>query len=200
MRSIVRGTNGVVIAQAARLGYLGGPDDDVLDMTYGRGLWWTRYRPKRLIAHDLKLDGRDFTQLPEADNSMAVTCFDPTYVTTGGDETSTTADFRDRFAMGVQGWSNGRDIMAGGLKEAARVTRPGGFVLVKCMDYTESGHKVWNLVWLVQTAEGLGLELHDRFIHHSGGGPRPKTNRDGSPRQQKHAWEVASFLCVFVKR
>ena len=200
MPSVVRGTNGVLIAQMARLGFLGGPGDTVVDVTYGRGKWWTRYRPKNLIAHDLALDGVDFCQLPEADGSVPVWCYDPPYITTGNRETSTVDDLYARYGLGLRGWRNGRDLIAQGLKEGARVIRPGGFGLVKCMDFAESNGKTWNYLYVVQLGAELGLKLHERFIHHSGPGPQPTTNRDGSPRRQVHVREVHSVLCIFVRR
>jgi hypothetical protein len=192
----------VLLAQAARLGYLGGPGDAVLDVTYGRGKWWTRYRPANLIAHDLSVDGVDFCQLPELDDIIVgAVCFDPPYITTGNRETSTKQDLYERYGLGaMKGWRAGRDLMEQGMKECARVLAPGGYLLVKCMDYVESAGKAWNYVHVVKTGEGLGLVLHDRFIHASGPGPQPTLNRDGSPRRQVHAREVASFLCVFLKR
>jgi hypothetical protein len=198
--SVVRGTNGVLIAHAARLGYLGGPDDVVLDVTYGRGKWWTRYRPKNLIAHDLALDGVDFRHLPEADNSVRVVCFDPPYITTGKREMSTVDHLYARYGLGeMKGWQAGRALIDAGLADCARVQEPGGFLLAKCMDYTESGDKMWNFRHVADTGETLGLMLRDRLIHYSGPGPQPMTNRDGSPRRQVGAREVASFLCIFTK-
>jgi hypothetical protein len=198
--SVIRGTNGVLIATVARLGWLGEPDDTVLDMTYGEGKWWTVLKLRNLIAHDLALDGVDFRHLPEADQSVRTVCYDPPYITTGSEETSTLDDFYDRYGLGqIRGWQNLRQLIADGLAEAARVVMPGGYVLVKCEDYTESDGKRFNYVWLVNTAETLGLELQDRVIHYTGPGPQPKQNRDGSPRRQVHVREAASFLCCFKR-
>jgi hypothetical protein len=200
---VIRGSNGVLIATVARLGYLGGPDDPVLDVTYGRGLWWTRYRPPELVTHDLALDGVDFRHLPEADASVPVLCFDPPYISTGSRETSTTDDLYDRFGLGeLKGWQAIRRLIDAGLAESARVLAPGGYLLVKCMDYVESGRKVWNTFHVFSEAEALDLRLLDRFHHIAGagkGGPQTMTNLDGSPRKQKHAREVASMLLVFTK-
>jgi hypothetical protein len=199
--SVVRGSNGKLIATVARLGYVGGRDDVVLDVTYGRGLWWTVYRPANLVAHDIALDGVDFRHLPEADASAAIVCFDPPYITTGNRATSTVGDLYDRYGLGAtNGWRAGRELIADGLAECARVVTPGGFVLAKCQDYVESGTKRWNSFWLVATAETLGLDPHDRVIHHSGPGAQPKQNRDGSPRRQVHVREVASFLFVLARQ
>lgn len=188
-------TNGVLIAEVARLGYLGGPNDTVLDVTYGRGLFWTRYRPAWLIQGE-----GDFRDRPEVDDSVAVVVFDPPYISTGSRATSTVDEFYDRFGLGeLKGWRAIRKLINAGLVECARVLKPGGYLLVKCMDYVESGHKVWNTFHVFNEAENLGLRLVDRFIHLSGGGPQTMTNLDGSPREQKHAREVSSMLLVFTK-
>jgi hypothetical protein len=193
--SVVEGSNGVLLAAVARLGYLGGPRDAVLDLTYGRGLWWTRYRPRCLIVGI-----GDFRDRPEVDGSVPVVCFDPPYISTGNRATSSIDDFYERFGLGeVKGWRAVRQLIDDGLAECARVLAPGGFLLVKCMDYVESGRKVWNTFHVAGEAERLGLVLVDRFHHLTGGGPQVTTNRDGSPREQRHAREVSSMLLVFTK-
>jgi len=198
--TVIRGSNGVLIATVARLGYLGTPDATVIDVTYGRGLWWTQYHPADLVAHDLATDGVNFCELPEADGSMSVVCFDPPYISTGNRETSSVGELYDRFGLGnLKGWRAIRALVDAGLAECARVLEPGGYLLVKCMDYTESGRKVWNTFHVFDQAEQLGLRLVDRFHHLTGGGPQPTINLDGTPREQKTAREVTSMLLVFTK-
>jgi ubiquinone/menaquinone biosynthesis C-methylase UbiE len=185
-----------LIATVARLGYVGSPGDTVLDVTFGRGLWWTRYRPEFLI-----IGQGDFRDRPEVDGSVKVICFDPPYISTGNRGTSTVDTFYGRYGLGeiAGGWRNIRTLIDAGLAECSRVLAPRGYLLVKCMDYVEGGHKVWNTFHVVDEAEKLGLRLVDRFIHLSGGGPQNTTNLDGSPREQKHAREVSSMLLVFTK-
>lgn len=199
--SVIRGSNGVLIARVARLGYLGGPESAVLDVTYGEGSFWTRYRPANLTAHDLyKGDGVSFLALPESDDSIPVVVFDPPYISTGNRETSSVDDLYHRFGLGdLKGWRQIRRQLELGFAECARVLAPRGYLLVKCMDYVESGRKVWNTFHVASEGDRLGLRLVDRFHHLTGGGPQPATNLDGSPRAQKHAREVTSMLLVFTK-
>jgi hypothetical protein len=189
-------SNGVLIAEIAKLGYLGGPNDTVLDVTYGRGLWWTKYQPAWLIAGE-----GDFRLRPEGNNTVKVVCFDPPYISTGNRGTSTTDAFYARYGLGeIQGgWRNVRKLIDDGLAECARILTPGGYLLVKCMDYVEGGRKIWNTFHVAAHADELGLQLLDRFIHLTGGGPLNTTNLDGSPRAQQRAREVASMLLVFTK-
>ncbi len=120
---LIRGTNGMLIAEVARLGYLGGPEDMVLDVTPGREKWWTRHKPTNLVSRE----GVDFTHLPDADDSIPVVCYDPPYITTGNRDTSTIGDFYDRYGLGdIKGWQAGRELYDAGLAECARVLRPRG--------------------------------------------------------------------------
>lgn len=192
--TVVRGTNGVLIAEAARLGYLGDEASTVLDTTYGRGLFWTRYRPPGLIV-----SADDFRNLSRPDRSIDVVVFDPPYISTGNRDTSSVPDLYDRFGLGeLTGWHAIRRLIDDGLAECARVVARRGFVLVKCMDYVESGRKVWNTFHVHAEAERLGLRMVDRFHHLTGGGPQPTTNLDGTPRRQRTAREVSSMLMIFT--
>lgn len=178
------------------------PTDTVVDMTYGRGLFWTEYRPEHLVCHDLyTLDGVDFRHLPESDHSVDVCVFDPAYVPTGGVETSTLPDFRNRY--GTDTARRARDHIQSdirdGITEAHRVLRIGGRLLVKSMNYIEGGRFRQGYRFVLDAADAAGFEQVDEFVHHSGTGPQPLTNRDGSPRLQQHARKAHSYLAVFAK-
>jgi hypothetical protein len=191
--SVIRGSNGVLIAAVARLGYLDGP---VLDLTFGRGAWWTRYQPNDLT----KFIG-DFTATGMVDGCAPVICYDPPYISTGTRATSTIPDFYDRYGIGnLSGWQAIRKFMEAGLDECARILAPGGHLLMKCMNYTESGQKVWNVHHFADHGRALGLQLVDEFVHVTGGGAQPALNLDGSPREQRHTRQVHSTLLVFTKR
>jgi hypothetical protein len=192
VKSVIEGSNGVLIATIARrLDYLAGAP--VLDLTYGRGAWWTRYRPNELLIFD-----GDFTDTGIIDNAIPVICFDPPYISTGSKATSTIPDFYDRYGVGeLSGWQAIRKLMEAGLDECARILTPGGRVLMKCMNYVESGRRVWNVHHFATYQRQL--RLVDEFVHVTGGGAQPSTNLDGSPRRQKHARQVHSNLLVFTK-
>ena len=171
-------------------------DDLVADVTYGKGGWWKRYRPNYLVAHDLALDGVDFRNLPEADNTFDVVAFDPPYVSPGGRDTSTINDFNDRYGLHITP-KTPRELfnllINPGLTEINRVLKPGGIILGKVMDYVSSGRHQPCSLWLTTHAASVGLEVVDVFVHVSGTGPQP--NR---PRQY-HSRKNHSLLYVFEK-
>lgn len=209
-------TNGDLIADVARL-YIR-PDDIVIDMTYGRGKWWTVYRhdPARfqglvwaqdqtrpLVAPDPVRAIDDFRHLSGWDSGFAdVVCFDPPYVAIGGRATSTIDDFNGRYGLvkvpktptGLHGYN------MRGLAEAARICKLRGKILVKCKDYISSGELQPVRYWTVNDANAYhGLRLIDEFEHVTGTGPQPRTNLDGTERQQVHARRNNSVLLVFER-
>lgn len=194
VESVIRSqNNGPLIAAAAQLWIR--DDDSVLDVTYGRGLFWTKYRPARLTAHDIIVDGVDFRHLPEEDGSVDVVVFDPPYISTGGVQTSTLPEFLDRYGLAhsPKGAKELFELIADGITEGHRVLRPKGRMLVKCMDYVESGRLVLGRHHVVTTALALGMEQVDEFIHYSGTGP-------GAWDRQVHSRRAHTFLCVFQKK
>lgn len=198
VESVVRShDNGALIAAVAQLWMH--PNDLVLDVTYGRGLFWTDYRPVRLVTHDLALDGIDFRQLPEADASVDVVVFDPPYIPQGGRDTSTLPDFLDRYGLVDVPKTPGEldDLLAAGIKEATRVIKARGRLLVKCMDYVHGGRYRTGRHNVVSAALAVGLEQVDEFVHYSGCGPQPTHNLDGSVRAHLHSRRAHTFLCVF---
>lgn len=198
-------TNGALMADISRLGYLR-VDAPTLDPTYGKGNWWTEFRPDVLLRHDINPDKApdgvmDFRALDYPDGRFEVVVFDPPYVAPGGRKTSTIKDMHAAYGMDDAGKSPAdvqHDIDVG-LAEMVRVTRRRGRVLVKCMNYT-SGGKLWPGVHnTVNTGWSLGLRLEAEFVHETGLGPQPTENLDGTPRVQRRPRNNYSTLLVFVK-
>lgn len=194
--------NGPLIAAAAKLWIQ--ENDLVVDVTYGKGNFWTHYRPANLETHDLfTVDGVDFRHLPERDESVDVVVFDPPYVAPGGRKTSTIDDMNDRYAMHSTPKNPDLlfDYIAEGLRECARIlkTKPSpstmrGRLLVKTMDYVWGGRMRWGRQHAVETLRAVGLEQVDELVHYSGTGPQP------IGRTQRHSRRAHTFLCVFEKR
>lgn len=187
--------NAALIADVARLHFR--PNDTILDVTYGSGNFWTRYKPARLLTHGP--DGVDFRDLPESARSIDVVVFDPPYVVIGGEDTSTIdREFHDRYGMRGLGTKDPlvlhRHLIAPGIREAVRVSRR--LVLIKTMAYTTGG-KLWlGPVRCVEEVERLGCRVVDWYDPLKSPARGPATNPDGTPRVQRRAVRTSSTLLV----
>lgn len=183
--------NAEMILAVVELGYIR-EHDDVVDLTFGRGKWWTRYQPGSL-AHS---DKWDFTNLPHhLDDRFDVVAFDPAFVSTGGRKTSTIPDFNDRY--GVTDAPKNPQLMHEknmlGLRNAMRVVKPGGLILYKCMDYVSSGTLQMVTHWSWRDAIEMGLTVRDRLILVGHARVQPKG------RGQQHARNNFSSLYVLER-
>lgn len=214
-------TNAEMIADVAKLGYL---DGRVMDATWGVGNFWTIFRPKRLVKHDLyTLDGVDCTDrrnfghrdlsfdsivldLPYAFRGLASPAFDGKY---GVDEYMSAYDIMKRIFMSMLA--------------CEPLLKHEGYLLVKCEDQVVSGHVRWQTDEITQHGRLLRLRKVDRFDL-SGGRAQPEgrtkkcphchdtgmVNKDRNvcpacagigrvPSKQKHAGYRPSTLLVFQK-
>lgn len=182
-------TNGHLIVDCARLGYLNG---QVLDPTYGRGVWWRRFRPEWLTVYT---NDHDFRSLPEKDESFDSIVYDPPYVSPGGRSTTGIPEFFKRFGMDdcPRTPEDLQRLIEQGMDEMHRLLRPGGFLLQKTKCYISSG-KFFPGTYLTQkyAMEVLGMEPVDRFEVVRPLGPQ-------SQKRQVHARRNVSTLLVFRK-
>lgn len=196
-------TNGELIADVARLGYLR-KTDAICDPTYGLGVWWSVWRPDvPLIGTDLHPEKGsgipvDFLHLPWKDSTFDVVAFDPPYKLNGTPDPQVDA----RYGVDViRSWQGRHNLIREGMTECVRVLRTGGILLVKCMDQVCSGAVRWQTVEFTNHAvDNCGLVLADRFDMLGGGRPQPaRTRADGKPSVQQHAYQRPSTLLVFRK-
>lgn len=173
------------------------PEPRCMDVTYGRGGWWTEIDPPQLIKHDIKMTGVDFRNLPYGDRSFDAVFFDPDYIAPGGRKTSTIPDFNDRYGLKPE-YETPRSLEENwifpGLTECLRVTDNHGLVFVKCANYVTSG-KLWRgAEHIIQHGENQPhVRLYDMIVHVSGTGPQP------GGRRKLHARSNSSVLLVFRK-
>lgn len=187
--SVFVGTNADLMAAVAPF-YLTG---SVMDCTFGEGSWWTKFCPDDFTAHDLyKLDGVDFTALPEPDDTYNASCFDPPYTISGGIDSSTAGNFLDRYGIGNLGGPTFYGLIVAGFTECCRVSRD--YVLVKCMEFAQGGrfHDIPTVV--TNRAAELGWVKHDVIVHHTGSGPGGHNIFDPLRARRHH-----SYLLVFTK-
>lgn len=190
------GTNADLIADCAALGYLT-LDGRTLDPTYGRGRFWTKWRPDHLVACDidpaLSPIGRsvDFTHLPFADGTFRAVTFDPPYKLngTGGSHPSDAA-----YGVATRGisWQERHRLIAAGIDECVRVLEPNGVLLIKCQDQVCSGWVRWQHRDFAEHAEQAGCKWID-MLQLAGHHPQPPG------RRQVHARRNYSTLLVLRK-
>jgi hypothetical protein len=171
----------------------------VMDVTYGRGLWWRNLQhtaAMEFTAHDMRIDSVDYRALPEGDEEMDVIAFDPDYIAPGGRKTSTIGEFNDRYGLKPEYETPAtlQQSINSGLSECARVVRPQGLVLAKTMNYISSGKLVLGEYEMIRHGLGLGLKVEDIVVHLGDPGPQPK--RDSA---QKHFRSNSSRLIIFRK-
>lgn len=194
--------NAEMIADCHRLGYL---RDEwlTLDPTYGRGKWWSLYRPPGLVTHDLRLDGVDFRNLPHGDEIFEAVAFDPPYVSVGGRRTTRMPEFHDAYGMSAAPSSpqGVQELIDDGVVEMHRVLAPAGLLLVKCQDYISSGRLWLGTHHTLTHALEVGFDVVDRLEHIGGVRPQPaRWRKDGTPVAQVHARRNLSTLFVLRKR
>lgn len=187
-------TNGALIADCARLGYL---RDEwfTLDPTYGHGTFWKEWRPKALRGTDLdpakSIDdcrGVDFTAMQFGDREFDCVVFDPPYKLNG----TPTEQVDKRYGVHESTrWQDRMALCRAGISECARVLGD-GFLLVKCQDQVCSGKVRWQTVDFTAHAETQGLGLVDRFDFLSYR-PQPSGTRQVTARRN------ASTLLVFTR-
>ena len=205
----VVGHNRELIAEARRLWIR--QSDIVADVTWGRGAFW----PKGLKETDQPQFRYDIATLPEAVDcralpndaeSIDVIVFDPPYRPGhGGDQ----ADYYRNYGLANSGLDTMNDVIdlyRGGIREAFRVLKPGGRILVKCQDmsYSERLHLVH--LDVVRAMQGAGFDFVDMFVlvnqtrRPAGKQVRESTEEDEqATRRQKRARRSHSYLLVGVK-
>lgn len=175
-------TNAELVEDAWRLGYLR-HDWLTLDPTYGQGVMWKQFRPDSLVAHDIEMDGVDFTALPYGPRYFDAVVFDPPYKLNG---TPSAPD--KRYGVGKKSsWQNRHALIRAGIEECARVCDK--MLLIKCQDQVCAGKVRWQSREFADHAEAQGFELIDKF-ERLGYRAQP----DG--RRQVHARRNSSQLLV----
>lgn len=191
--------NAELIAHGVKpLGYL--KDEHlILDPTYGKGRFWSIWKPARLIACDIRPDmsplgqSVDFTMLPWPDQTFDRVVLDPPYKLNGTSSGKGPAASDDSYGVsGSATWQERHQLIKNGMTESCRVLKRGGMLLLKCQDQVCSGKVRWQTIEFTEWGWALGMNLTDMF-HLTGSRPQPAN------RRQVHSRRNYSTLLVFTK-
>ena len=135
-----QGTNDEIFPHVLRLHVPGG--SVVADVTYGKGIFWKNVPAEefRLLPTDLA-SGVDCRNLPYGNGSMDCVVFDPPYMhTPGGTAHQNHQHYEQYYSNNGTSHATKKyheavlDLYVEGSREAYRVLRPEGVLIVKCQD------------------------------------------------------------------
>lgn len=195
----------------------------VADVTFGLGAFWRNVPAEKytILASDIDLkpdgipaewagrvqSGIDCRNLPYADASLDCVVLDPPYMEglyrkseghLAG--SGTHASFRRAYSSGkvTEGgpkWHDAVvDLYARAGREAYRVLRPNGILVVKCQDEVSANKQRLTHIEIITGYESLGFYTKDLFVV-------VRTNKAGVSRlkKQEHARKNHSYFIVFQK-
>lgn len=177
----------------------------VADVTYGRGTFWKQVPPGTydLLATDIRT-GTDFRQLPYVCGSVDCLVLDPPYMSGFHNQAHQVpishGDFRERYSdeqfvdgTGPKYHAAVLALYEGGIREAQRVLRPSGVLILKCQDEV-SNHRQW-----LTHAELIGyLQRGGWYIKDLVVVVRPDHPSTGRIKQQVHARKRHSYFLVCI--
>lgn len=176
----------------------------VADVTYGKGVFWRRVPSDKykLLATDIQ-NGIDCRNLPYQDCEIDCVIFDPPYMhSPGGSAHNVHTPFEDHYRNNRTGnQTNSKyheavlDLYRDGGREAHRVLRERGVLIVKCQDEVCSNRQRFTHVEIMQIYDEIGFVAEDLFVV-------MRNNRPGVSRavRQVHARKNHSYFLVFWKR
>ncbi len=200
------GGNADVFAQILRLHVPEGAI--VADVTWGKGVFWQKVREGTydVRATDIAM-GVDCRDLPYLDGEIDCVVLDPPYMEgffrndasqkAGGGSYSA---FRQHYANGDEKpqtakWHDAvAQLYRDAGREAFRVLRRNGVLIVKCQDEVSANRQRLTHVEIINDYESLGFYAKDLFVV-----VRPNKPAVTRLKKQVHARKNHSYFLVFVK-
>ena len=174
----------------------------VADVTYGKGVFWksidtTAYE---LRATDLTA-GVDCRRLPYGDRTIDCVVFDPPYMhTPGGTAHQNHQNYENYYYNNAISHSSKKyheavlDLYFEGSREAYRVLKPGGILIIKCQDEVCANKQRLTHVEIINELSRMGFMVVDLFVV-------VRNNKPGVSRilKQVHARKNHSYFLVLRK-
>lgn len=171
----------------------------VLDMTFGRGVFWKKIEAGRfsVLANDMDPNlgnwHDDLRRVRWGDEKFDVVVFDPPW---GNISTVRREDGLARVYR-LEPMGSPEKLMEfciEGIREGCRVLKVGGIMIVKCQDQVSSGKKYFYSVEIYREALRVGFVGVDRVIQ------KQKRNPKASHGVQKHFRMNYSEYWIFRKK
>ena len=174
----------------------------VADVTFGKGVFWRRIPTGRydLRATDL-LTGTDCRALPYSDGEIDCVVLDPPYMHSPGGTAHDGSPFEVHYRNNGSGSQTASkyheavvDLYVEAGREACRVLRDRGVMIVKCQDEVCSNRQRFTHIEIIDAYAEMGLIAEDIFV-------AVRNNRPGMSRvvRQVHARKNHSYFVVFWK-
>jgi len=179
------------------------PGSIVADVTYGKGVFWRNVESGlyQLRATDIQT-GVDCRELPYEDGEIDCLVFDPPYMhSPGGTAHSVHTPFESYYRNNGNGNRTASkyheaviDLYEEGGREAYRVLRDGGVLIVKCQDEVCSNRQRFTHFEIMDIYRKMGFVHEDLFVS-------VRNNRPGVSRvvRQVHARKNHSYFLVSWK-
>lgn len=179
------------------------PGSLVADVTFGKGVFWRNVPEERyeLLATDIQA-GVDCRDLPYGDGTIDCVVLDPPYMhSPGGTAHTVHTAFERHYRNNGTGNRTTKkyheavlELYEDAGKEAYRVLRERGVLIVKCQDEVCANRQRFTHVEIMQSYERLGFITEDLFVV-------VRQNRPGVSRtvRQVHARKNHSYFLVFWK-
>ena len=180
------------------------PGSTVADVTFGKGVFW-RNVPKGeydLLPSDIR-SGTDCRNLPYQDGEIDCIVLDPPYMhISGGTAHTVHTAFERHYRNNGSGNRTGKkyheavlELYEDAGREAYRVLRNLGVLIVKCQDEVCANRQRFTHMEITQAYQRMGFIAEDLFVV-------VRQNRPGVSRtiRQVHARKNHSYFLVFWKR
>lgn len=180
----------------------------IADVTWGKGVFWQKVNRSKYTVHATDLQsGVDCRKLPYDDASLDCVVLDPPYMeglfrkhTDHMAGAGTHRAFREHYSNceatddGPKWHDAVLDLYFKAGREAYRVLRANGVLIVKCQDEVSANRQRLTHVEIINEYESLGFYTKDLFVV-------VRLNQPGVSRLKKqvHARKNHSYFIVFVK-